>query len=34
MVLRIRDIQLLLGIDRDTLWGIELTRLIAKASQD
>ena len=34
MVLRIRDIQLLLGIDRDTLGGIELTRLSAKASQD
>src|SRR5215475_5888792 len=34
MVLRIRDIQRLLGIDRNSLWGIELTRLIAKASQD
>lgn len=34
MVLRIRDIQLLFGIDGDALWGIELTRLSAKASQD
>jgi hypothetical protein len=34
MVLRIRDIQLLFGIDGDPLWRIELTRLSAKASQD
>jgi hypothetical protein len=34
MVLRIRDIQHLLGIDRDPLWGIELAGLIAKASQE
>jgi hypothetical protein len=34
MVLRVCDIQRVLGINGDSLWGIELTRLIAEASQD